>query len=260
MRARRQQRSHVRGGSPAPARSCRVPARAGDPADSGPQSPATIPRRVSRTPRAAAMVGMTRAGSVSGGEIDKANTVGIPIPRHGGNCLGQLSLARAAGTGEGHEPDIFLRQEAESAATSSSRPIRRVGGSGRSVREDEPLGTGDARTSPSGRAAVRRIGALVLPEPEGLGEHAHRLQPWRAVHAPLQIAERPHTHPRALGQLLLGEGRRRAVPPQQIAEAGKNRVPPCQPGSDADSSDAAVKGLAAHRSTRSAVRFVAFCR
>ena len=174
----------------------------------------------SRTPSAVAMVGTTRAGSVSGERSTKQTPSAIAVQRLGGDRLGQVGLPRAARTGERHEADIVLRQKVGERGH-LGLPADQARGGKRERRQWRGLGSPSGCGRHLGARHGEEPGAIVLPEPEGVGEHAHRLQPRRPVHAPLQIAERPHAHPRAFGQLLLGEGRRRAVPPQEIAEAGK---------------------------------------
>ena len=57
------------------------------------------------------MAGTTRYGSVIGAKIDKEDTVRVAIHYLGSDRLCQVGLPRPAGTGEGHEADIVLRQE-----------------------------------------------------------------------------------------------------------------------------------------------------
>ena len=62
--------------------------------------------------------------------------------------------------------------------------------------------------------------AIIRRQGKGVDEALHGVRVG-AAQALLQIAKAPHAQPSPLGQLLLGEPRRRALPPEQLTERGR---------------------------------------
>ena len=170
------------------------------------------------------------------GEIDEAHTIRVVVPPPGGDRQCQAGLPVPPG------PVSVTSWTSSRARRSASAVTRLPGRSG---------GWGDAGAPPSGAESIRsggpgahvrarhgeEAGPIVLTEREGLSEQAHRLQARCAMHAPLQVAQRAHAQPGALGQRLLGEGCRRAVPSQELAEAEQITWCPCQPVTNGETSE-----------------------
>ena len=121
-------------------------------------------------------------------------------------------------------------RRSQSAATSASRPIRRVGGSGS---EASGAGrSGSADTAADRRRACRgeQGGAIGLRSRPRASASMRTVSSRGARCTPRSRSlMAAHAQPRALGQLLLGEGRRGAQAAQQIAERRRScrSSPPC---------------------------------
>ena len=78
--------------------------------------------------------GRNQAGIVERAQIDEPDAIGEVLQQIGGHLQRQPRLAHPTRSGERHQPVLARSQQAMSAATSCSRPIRRVRGSGNAAR------------------------------------------------------------------------------------------------------------------------------
>ena len=168
-----------------------------------------------RTPRRSAIVGTTSSGSRMGVRSTKA----IPSAK---SAVTIRALSRAtrvlptpAGPVRVRRRTSPRRTMATTAATSCSRPTNGVAGSGSGA----PGSTSSAASAwkSAGRAAASSAARSVFERLRASASMRTVSSRGALMGAALQIADGPHAQPSSLGQLLLGQRRRGAVPSHEFA-------------------------------------------
>ena len=137
----------------------------------------------SRTPSAAAMVGTTRVGSVSGERSTKTTPSGKRRVIAAATAMASRVLPTPPGPVSVSNRTSSSCSLACSAATSVSRPMSRVSGAGKR-RGERGLARCGAVLPEAGRAAASSAARSSLPKRQAIGQQAHGLQPGSVACSP----------------------------------------------------------------------------
>ena len=174
-------------------------------------------RRISRTPRAAAIVGTTRSGSVSGERSTKTTPSGKSSTIPTATAMASRVLPDPPGPVRVTSRTSSLRKEGAERRDFRLAPDQ----AGQRDRHRAGGGLAGPRAAPghtAGRAAARSAARSSVAERERVGQQPHGLQPGRLPQVALQVADAAHAETGALGQLLLGEGGGGAQAAEEVAE------------------------------------------
>ena len=145
----------------------------------------------SRTPRAAAMVGTTRSGSVSGERSTKTTPSGKASPISTATAIASRVLPVPPAPVKVTNRTSSRCRIARRASISASRPMRRVKGIG-TERSAGLTRSAAPRRKMAGRAAASNAARASCSDLQGVGQHAHGFQPRGGTGAALQVADAAH--------------------------------------------------------------------